>query len=51
MRLEVLSVPDCPNLPPLLERLAQATDLPVVTCVIDSEAGAARFGMGDRPRC
>lgn len=38
MRLEVLHVPDCPNLPPMLERLAQVTDLPVVTRVIETSA-------------
>ncbi|MEV6413619.1 thioredoxin family protein [Kribbella sp. NPDC051718] len=49
MRLEVLHVPDCPNLPPLLERLAQASDLLVVTHTIDSDADAARFGMAGSP--
>jgi hypothetical protein len=49
MRLEVLHVSDCPNLPPLLERLAEASDLPVATRVIDSEADAAQFGMAGSP--
>jgi hypothetical protein len=49
MKLEVLHVPDCPNLSPMLERLAQVTDLPVVTRVIDSDAEAARFGMAGSP--
>ncbi|MEI8406495.1 MULTISPECIES: hypothetical protein [unclassified Kribbella] len=49
MRLEVLHVPDCPNLPLLLERLAQVTDLPVMTRVIDSDDEAARFGMAGSP--
>lgn len=49
MRLEVLHVPDCPNLAPMLERLAQVTDLPVVTRVIEREADAARFGMAGSP--
>lgn len=49
MRLEVLHVPDCPNLLPLLERLAEVTDLPVVTRVIETEADAARFGMAGSP--
>lgn len=49
MRLEVLHVPDCPNLSPLLERLAEVTALPVATRVIDSDADAARFGMAGSP--
>jgi hypothetical protein len=49
MKLEVLHVPDCPNLPPMLERLAEITDLPVTTRVIDSDAEAARFGMAGSP--
>jgi hypothetical protein len=49
MKLEVLHVPDCPNLPPMLERLAEITDLPVTTRVIDSDADAARFGMAGSP--
>jgi hypothetical protein len=49
MRLEVLHVPDCPNLPPLLARLAEVTNLPVTTRVIESEADAARFGMAGSP--
>jgi hypothetical protein len=49
MRLEVLHVPDCPNLPSLLERLAQVTDVPVVTRVIESDADASRFGMAGSP--
>jgi hypothetical protein len=47
--LEVLHVPGCPNLGRLLERLAEVTDLPVVTRVIESEADAARFGMAGSP--
>jgi hypothetical protein len=49
MRLEVLHVQDCPNLPLLLERLVQVTDLPVTTRVIESDADAARFGMAGSP--
>jgi alkylmercury lyase-like protein len=49
MRLEVLHVPDCPNLLPLLERLAQVTDLPVVTRVIETDADATQFGMAGSP--
>lgn len=49
MKLEVLHVPDCPNLSPMLERLAQVTDLPVETRVIQTDAEAARFGMAGSP--
>lgn len=49
MRLEVLHVPDCPNLPPLLDRLAEASDLPVATREIDTEDDAAQFGMAGSP--
>lgn len=49
MKLEVLHVPECPNLPLMLERLAEATELPVVTRVIESEADAERFGMAGSP--
>jgi hypothetical protein len=49
MKLEVLHVPDCPNLPPMLQRLAEVTDLPVTTRVIDTDADAARFGMAGSP--
>lgn len=49
MRLEVLHVPDCPNLPPLLARLAQVTELPIDTRVIDNDSDAARFGMAGSP--
>lgn len=49
MKLEVLHVPDCPNLQPLLDRLAEVTDLPVATRVIETDAGAARLGMAGSP--
>ncbi|TDO44719.1 alkylmercury lyase-like protein [Kribbella sp. VKM Ac-2527] len=49
MKLEVLHIPDCPNLPPLLERLAAATDLPITTRVIDSDNAATEFGMAGSP--
>jgi hypothetical protein len=49
MRLEVLHVPGCPNLAPMLERLALVTDLPVATRVIETDADAARFGMAGSP--
>ena len=49
MKLEVLHVPDCPNLAVMLDRLGQATDLPVSTRVIGAGADAARFGMAGSP--
>lgn len=49
MKLEILHVPDCPNLGPMLDRLRQATDLPVTTRVIDNDADAARYGMAGSP--
>jgi hypothetical protein len=49
MKLEVLHVPDCPNLPPMLERLGEVTDLPVTTRVIESDLEAAEFGMAGSP--
>jgi hypothetical protein len=49
MKLEVLHVPDCQNLAPMLDRLGQATDMPVSTRVIDTDAEAARFGMAGSP--
>jgi hypothetical protein len=49
MKLEVLHVPDCPNLPPMLERLGEVTDLPVATRVIESDGDAARLGMAGSP--
>jgi DNA-binding transcriptional MerR regulator len=47
--LEVLHVPDCPNLPALLERLGQVTDLPVVIRVVRSDEEAVRLGMAGSP--
>ncbi len=49
MKLEVLHVPDCPNLTPMLQRLAAASDLPVTTRQIETEADAAEFGMAGSP--
>jgi hypothetical protein len=49
MKLEVLHVPDCPNLPPMLQRLGEVTDRPVTTRVIESDAEAAEFGMAGSP--
>ncbi|WP_329477489.1 hypothetical protein OG555_36295 [Kribbella sp. NBC_01484] len=47
--LEVLHVPGCPNLPPLLDHLSQVTGLPVVTRVVRTDADAVRFGMTGSP--
>jgi hypothetical protein len=47
--LEVLHVPGCPNLAPLLERLRLVTDLPLTTREITTEAEAAGFGMAGSP--
>ncbi|WP_246187117.1 thioredoxin family protein [Microlunatus speluncae] len=49
MRLEVLHVDECPNLPPLLARLAEVTDLPVVTRQVETDAEAAALGMAGSP--
>jgi hypothetical protein len=47
--LEVLHVPDCPNLPPLLQRLRQVTDLPVAAREIHTTAEAVAAGMAGSP--
>jgi hypothetical protein len=47
--LEVLHVPGCPNMAPLLERLRQVTRLTVTTREISSEAEAEAFGMAGSP--
>jgi hypothetical protein len=49
MKLEVLHVADCPNLAPLLDRLAEATDLPVTTQEVTTDAAAAELGMNGSP--
>jgi hypothetical protein len=49
MKLEVLHLPDCPNLAPMLDRLAEVTDLPVTTRLIETDADAAKFGMAGSP--
>jgi hypothetical protein len=49
MKLEVLHVPGCPNLAPMLDRLRQATEVPVITRVIDTDADAARLCMAGSP--
>jgi Alkylmercury lyase len=47
--LEVLHVPGCPNVAPMLERLREATDLPVTTREITTEVEAATAGMTGSP--
>jgi len=47
--LEVLHVPDCPNLQPLLDHLSQVTDVAVVTRVVGTDADAMRLGMTGSP--
>ncbi|RZU13905.1 hypothetical protein EV645_4762 [Kribbella rubisoli] len=49
MTLEVLHVPDCPNLAPMLERLAEVTDLPIATREIRSDDEAVEVGMAGSP--
>lgn len=47
--LEVLHVPDCPNLAQLLERLREVTAAPVITREVGSEAEAVALGMAGSP--
>ena len=47
--LEVLHVPDCPNLLAMLDRLREASDIPVVTRVVRTEAEAVQWGMAGSP--
>lgn len=49
MKLEVLHVPDCPNLEPLLDRLHAVTNLPVLTHQIHTDEEAAARGMAGSP--
>ena len=49
MKLEVLHVTDCPNLRPLLDRLAEATDLPVATREVTTDSEASTLGMNGSP--
>ncbi|MER6974492.1 alkylmercury lyase family protein [Nocardioides sp. NPDC057767] len=49
VRIEVLHVPDCPNLAPMLNRLHQVTDIPVSTREVRTDAEAAAFGMAGSP--
>ncbi|HWI42186.1 MAG TPA: hypothetical protein VNS81_01100 [Nocardioides sp.] len=45
MKLQVLHVTDCPNLEPMLDRLAQATDLPIDIREVTTDDEAAMLGM------
>ena len=47
--LEVLHVPDCPNVAPLVERLRVATDLPILIREITTAADAAAARMTGSP--
>lgn len=53
MRLRILSVPDCPNVAPLQQRLAEVLagreDVTVTSEVIDTPDQAARVGMTGSP--
>ncbi|GAA1573149.1 hypothetical protein GCM10009804_32110 [Kribbella hippodromi] len=49
MKLEVLHVPDCPNLAPLLTRLGELTDVPVTTREVRTDADAAAADMAGSP--
>jgi len=49
MMLEVLHIPDCPNLGPMLERLQDVTDLPVATRTISTTVEALAQGMAGSP--
>lgn len=47
--IEVLHVPDCPNLAPMLDRLRQVTDIPATTREVTTDADAAALGMAGSP--
>ena len=49
LHLEVLHVPDCPNLGAMLQRLRQVTDLPITTRVITTNTAAVMAGMAGSP--
>jgi hypothetical protein len=49
MKLLVLHVAGCPNVAPLLERLAEITRVPVSTKEVASEADASATGMNGSP--
>lgn len=47
--IEVLHVPDCPNLAPMLQRLREVTDLPATLREVRTEDQAAALGMAGSP--
>ena len=47
--LEILCVPDCPNLAPMLQRLQRVTDCPVTIREITTLAEAVANGMAGSP--
>jgi hypothetical protein len=49
MTIEVLHVPDCPNLAPMLARLREVTDIPATTREVLSDADAQTLGMAGSP--
>lgn len=49
LTLQVLHVPDCPNLAPMLDRIARVTGVPVTTREIRTEREAAEAGMAGSP--
>ena len=48
-RTEVLHIPDCPNVAPLLERITRITNLPVICREISTESEALRLGLAGSP--
>ncbi|TDE01181.1 alkylmercury lyase family protein [Jiangella asiatica] len=49
MTIEVIHVPDCPNLSPMLQRLREVTEIPASTHEVSTEAEAATLGMAGSP--
>jgi hypothetical protein len=49
LNLEVLHVPDCPNLDAMLDGLRQVTDLPITTREITTHTAAIMLGMAGSP--
>lgn len=47
--LEVLHVPDCPNLPRMLDLLHEITDLPVTIREVTTDSEATRLKMAGSP--
>jgi hypothetical protein len=47
--IEVLHVPDCPNLAPMLQRLGEVTEIPATTREMSTEVEAAALGMSGSP--